>query len=130
MFKVRRISAITVVVAATLATVVAPVHASEQPTKAPAVKTCYGDAKYFTTYSGTPPFYPARGTYLRVRGIACNDINVKLNVAADARVCTRAKCYGWVSAPKGSWKVIFKNSVKNYEFYMQFSRSTSGLHAD
>ncbi|MGN5633512.1 hypothetical protein [Streptomyces sp. AC154] len=97
--------------------------------------SCYGSARSYTGEAGTGAgdnaHWPKRGQWTKVRG-NCGDINIKTNAKRSVLVCTHNKCHKPVVAPAGVWTVIFPNSTKNAEYYLQFEgvNASTGLIAD
>lgn len=98
-----------------LAAGVAPASASAARSDA-AVMACYDSQKSFTKPSGGQ-VWPTSGWLTTTS--ACGDINIKLNTAADVRVCFRATnaCNSTKWAEVGKWTVVATNVKDNTQFY-------------
>lgn len=133
MTRIKRFAAALAGTAAVLGAAVAPVQASEAPSATGAL-ACYDHSSGYTAQAGANgdyAHYPNYGQWTTVSGY-CSDINIKTNASRTVRVCTVNKCHGWVSAPKGVWKVIFEGSRPGAKYYVQFqgSSSNTGVLAD
>ncbi|MFJ4902617.1 hypothetical protein [Streptomyces sp. NPDC088727] len=131
----RRVAATLISAAAALTALTAPAQAADTPSGGAKAITCYGTARTYTAEAGTGPkdnaHYPDRGKWTKVRG-NCDDINIKTNYTRSVVVCTHNKCHKPVTAPKGVWTVIFPNSTKDAEYYLQFEgvNASTGVIAD
>ncbi|MFJ3587938.1 hypothetical protein ACIQUY_17485 [Streptomyces sp. NPDC090231] len=130
----RRVAAALISAAAALTALTVPAHAGTPSGGAQAL-SCYDSARSYTGEAGTGAndnaHWPKRGQWTKVKG-NCGDINIKTNYTRSVRVCTHSKCHGWGTAPKGKWTVIFPDSTKNAEYYLQFKgvNASTGLIAD
>ncbi|MFJ6463976.1 hypothetical protein ACIQM0_23585 [Streptomyces sp. NPDC091387] len=128
----RRVAATLISAAAVLTALTVPAQAAGTHSSGAAV-SCYGSARSYSAEAGNGDnaHWPKRGQWTKVKG-NCDDINIKTNSRRSVRVCTHSKCHGWVDAKAGVWTVIFKNSTKNAEYYLQFNGAStnSGTIAD
>ncbi|MFI1334956.1 hypothetical protein ACH4U7_33600 [Streptomyces sp. NPDC020845] len=96
------------------------------------VTACYDTQTFFSKPKGGYT-YPYSSSELRTSS-ACNDINIKLDVGAEVRVCFRSTgCqdqFTW--AARGKWTAIATNVKDNVEYNFQFTNEfdQSGYIAD
>ncbi|MEU1039855.1 hypothetical protein ACFYP4_22445 [Streptomyces sp. NPDC005551] len=133
MTRTRRIAAVLTGTAAVLAAAVAPVQASGAPATAGGALSCYGSAYSYWAEPGANgdyAHYPNYGNWDVVDG-NCNDLNIKTDATRTVRVCTVNKCHSWITATKGTWTVIFKDTRPGASYYLQFQgwSSNTGLLA-
>lgn len=131
----RRVAATLISAAAVLTALTVPAQAASTHTSGAQAVSCYGSARSYSAEAGSGAgdnaHWPKRGQWTKVKG-NCSDINIKTNQTRKVRVCTHSKCHGWVNAKAGVWTVIFKNSTKGAQYYLQFNgtKTNSGTIAD